>query len=190
MKHHPGTLPPPPGGARPLSVSAGNDRTYPPSSTLEKNATLGGGNGGNGNGKNGGYAHIWELRQNSMPNTAVEQASSMAGGTLEHQRGYNHGNKRQLPPTTDHGGDYSLRTGSSGLGMYPLHRDHVYESPKPARREDDIYNSAAVPYYHEFDASDVEGSNGESVVVDLKYPGAGDMHSRNNNRLGTFTMDE
>lgn len=151
---------------RPLSQGQGGDRPVP--STLEKHATM-------SSAKNGGYAHIWELRQ--------EQGSTM--GTLERHRPANT-NKRSTLASEP--GDYNTHARpASGPGpLSPLHRDHVYESPKPTRREDEIYNSNAIPYYHEFDPSDVEGNE---IGLDMKCPGV-EMHSRNNNLRGTFSIGD
>ena len=142
----------------------------------DKNATI-------GSTKNGGYAHIWELRQSSMPNSAIDQTNTV--GTLEHQRPS--ANKRSTMASDP--GDYNTHARSGGVGVgvaFPPHRDHVYESPKPTRREDEIYNSSAGPYYHEFDPSDVEGNE---ISGDMKYAGE-DLRSRNNNFDGTFAIGD
>ena len=87
-----------------------------------------------------GYSHIWELRQNipSQTDAASEDAQRPASKSR-------------------HVGSGQYRGNADMQGRPDLtrpHRDHVYESPKPVRREEEPYNTGIVgdiPYYHEFD---------------------------------------
>ncbi len=87
---------------------------------------------------NGGYAHIWELRQ-GMPGQDdtgydTSKRSNLSDPGYYSSQGYDRQNSRTSAGT-----------------MRP--RDHVYESPKPSRHQDGIYNASEGPYYHEFDAA-------------------------------------
>ena len=109
-------------------------------------------------GGNGGYSHIWELRQNIPSQTDAASEDPQRPGSKSR---YNPSDSGQYPGNTD-------LQGRPGLAR--PHRDHVYESPKPARREDDPYNTGIVgdiPYYHEFDPNNSDHVNDAARKGDI-----------------------
>ena len=114
---------------------------------------------------NAGYAHIWELRQ-GMPGTEdanydTAKRSNMSDPGYYSSQGTT-GYDRQ-----------SSRTSAATLRP----RDHVYESPKPARRQDGIYNpNEGGPYYHEFDPNVVDSHDPN---IEMSQKRADDVINRN-----------
>ena len=102
--------------------------------------------------KNGGYAHIWELRQGMNGYDGDETYT-----TQENGRRVN---------LSDPGCYYSQEDESHKGGGYSHEREHVYESPKPSRRDDELSLTEG-PYYHEFDAHDMEHGR---PSFDMAYP--------------------
>lgn len=90
------------------------------------------------NNQSGGYAHIWELRQNQLDeaNQQIKVSSHP-----DHLVGIPPG--RFTDPHQHRGG---------GGGLARVHKDHVYESPKGGRHGEELcYPPNDAPFYHEFD---------------------------------------
>lgn len=158
-------------------------RLYDPS-TLKGYAPGSVSTGVHGKDTNGGYAHIWELRQ-GMPGAENDIYNGPGAATTKRS---NHSDP----------GFYSCQTDERSLSGQTIRKDHVYESPKASRRNEEMHLcEGVVPYYHEFDpgtslgghlGSHIGGAHGQigECFIDT---GRDDIFNRNSHEY-SLTMHE